>query len=202
MAGRPRRAFNPHTSTPAADSGGLRVPEICTDPVWSLRPWPVQIIVAGRELEIPAQPAADWLAVLMRDSFSTDDMFRSLSPGITDALDEALYSGALPFEEYSAMALDVISAAAGRPWYIAIRLVATAQQSWGVIGAELLRRGINAAVVSLSGWLDVALLIMLQSMDKKDVTMFTTKLTAPPPGADPMEMEMSADDFQALMDGQ
>lgn len=158
--------------------------------------------MAGAEITIPALPAADWLAILMREEFSTDDMFWTLGADIATALDEALYSGALSFEDYAAMALDVIGTASGRPWYIAIRLIASATQSWNVIGAELAFRGINAAVISLSAWLDVVLLVMMRLIDKKDVAMFTLKLMAPPPGTDPTEMEMSVDDFQALMAGQ
>lgn len=199
MAGRPRRAFNP-ASSQAPDTGGIRVPQVVKDPISSLRPWPVLITVAGEDILIPALPAADWLAILMRDDFSTDDMFWAL--GVATALDEALYSGALSFEDYAAMALDVISTAAGRPWYMAIRLIASVMQSWDVIGSELTLRGINAAVISLSAWLDVVLIVMLKFMKKEDVALFSMKLTAPPPGTDPTEMEMSADDFQALMAGQ
>lgn len=157
----------------------------------------------GQTVQIPALPAAMWLATLMSDSLDVSNLFLALAPDLADALDEALFAERLSLEDYVDLAFQVIDQVAGRPWHIALRLIGSARASWDVVGAEMVFRHIDAAQVSLSAWLDAALLVMIRSMDSKDVTMFLAKLEAPPPGVDPFdEMEMPADDFAALMAAQ
>lgn len=202
MAGHARRPFNPPTSG-SQKSSGIRVPKVVTDPVWSLRPWPVDVRIDGNTIQIPALPACEWLALLMTDGLDVGDFFWSLSPDLSEALDDALYAERLSFDDYLDLIFGVLDQVCGRRWHIALRLIGSARASWDVVGAELVYRHVDAAVISLSAWLDVVLLIMLKSMEEKDVAMFTAKLEAPPPGVDPMdEMEMPADDFAALMAGQ
>lgn len=202
MAGRARRPFNPPT-TQTPSSGGIRVPKVVTDPVWSLCPWPLDVQVDGKTIQIPAVPASEWLAMLMSDALDINDLFLTVAPDLAEAVDEALFEERLSLQEYADLILQVIDQVAGRPWHIALRLIGSARNSWDVIGAELVLRGVNAAQLSLSAWLDVVLLLMLRCMDTKDIPMFTAKLEAPPPGEDPMDdMEMSSDDFGALMAGQ
>lgn len=201
MAVPARRPFNPPT-TPGAEPK-VRVPRVVTEPVWSLQPWPVDVSLAGQQYQIPAAPAASWLGVLMTDAFVLDDLFLALAPELGDAVDEALYGERFSFDDYADLVLDIISNVSGRPWHIALRLIGSARNSWNVVGAELILKGVDATQISLSAWLDVVLLVMIRGMEAKDVAMFTAKLEAPPPGADPVdEMTMSTDDFGALMAGQ
>lgn len=203
MVGRARRPFNPPATSAPASNSGIRVPKLVTDPVWSLQPWPLDVSVDGQVIQIPALPAAEWLATLMSDSLDVSNLFLALAPDLADALDEALFAERLSLEDYVDLAFQVIDQVAGRPWHIALRLIGSAQASWDVVGSEMVFRHIDAATLSLSAWLDAALLIMIRSMDSKDVTMFLAKLEAPLPGVDPFdEMEMPAQDFAALMAGQ
>lgn len=200
MVGRARRPFNPNSSS--SNSGRIRVPSIVTDPVASLKPWPLAVRVAGREYEVEPWSAADWLSVLMAEDLDLDDVLEVLAPDVADALYRSLLQDQVTIEDYVALGTDLITVASGRPWYKALRLIGTMSRSWDVVGAELEKRGIDASRISLGAWLDVALITMLGLMEEKDVTMFVTKLEAPPPGSDPMDQEMSRDDFAALMAGQ
>lgn len=173
-----------------------------TDPVASLKPWPTVVTVAGQDYEVPAWPAADWLSALMADPLDLNDLLYNLAPDLADAIDDALLSDALDFDDYLNLALDLVTTASGRPWFKALRLIGTVRENWDVVGAELELRGVDAARVSLGAWLDIALITVLKMMNEKDVPMFTLKLEAPAPGEEPAQMEMSADDFQALMRGQ
>lgn len=173
-----------------------------TDPVASLKPWSTIVTLAGEDYEVPAWPAADWLSVLMTEPLDLDGALYQLAPELAEALDEALLSEVLTFDDYLNLVLDLISTASGRPWFKALRLIGTVRQNWDAVGAELELRGVDAARVSLGAWLDIALVTVLKMMNEKDIPMFTLKLEAPPPGAEPAEMEMSTDDFQALMRGQ
>lgn len=201
MAGRARRPFNPPNAG-SQDKGRIKVPHVVTDPVASLRPWPVDVTVAGQEVQIPAYPAADWLSVLMVESLAFDDILMTLAPDVAEIVDEALFNESLSFDDYSDLMLNIISTVAGRPWHKALRLIATVHTSWDVIGAELEQRGINALQISLGAWLDVALVSLLKHLEEKDIPLFVAQLEAPAPGAEPEEMTMSTDDFAMLMANQ
>ena len=98
-------------------------------------------------------------------------------------------------EELYETCLEVISTASGRPWWVTMRLIGVARESWHILSGEMLK--VDATRMSLSGWLDVLLLVIISSMDPKDTTMFSMRLEAPPPEVEtkPEEMEMSANSF-------
>jgi len=179
------------------DSGRIAVPKLTGDPVWALKPWPVIISAGGRDYEIPALPAADWLAVLMADPFDPDDVILSL---VKDGR-ELLFTESVAADDLEHVCLDVISTVSARPWWVTLRLVTLARSSWSILGAELTLKGVRADQVPLAAWLDALLLLALRTMDSKDVTMFTLKLEEPPPEEIESvagEMEMSADNFLSL----
>lgn len=175
------------------------IPKTVADPVWSLRPWPVSVHMIGTRYEIPALSAADWLAILMSEDPDLDDIF----PGLLeekdqDVVTEAMLDGHL--EETFSVCLDIITAVSGRPWYIAMRLIDVARNSWHVLGAEMLLKGVDADRLSLSGWLDILLLTIMKNIDPKDATMFALRLETPPADieAEQPEPEMSASSFMSM----
>jgi hypothetical protein len=182
-------------------SGRVTVPKLNRDPVQSLCPFPVEVTVAGHDYLIPALPASVWLSVLMADDLDLSDVF----PGLLDEQDMELFedsviSGQVTLEELEEVILGVIETASARRWFVALRLIEVAKSSWDVLGAELGLRGVDAAQVSLSQWLDILLILALRNMEEKDVQMFCLKLEAPPEGtqdAEP-EMEMSESAFMAM----
>lgn len=180
-----------------SESGRITVPKLKGDPVWALKPWPVIISVGGRDFEIPALPAADWLAVLMARPFDPDDLILELVPNGS----ELLFLESVPAEDLDHISLDVIATVSARPWWEVFRLVGMAQSSWSVLGAELILKGIRADQISLAAWLDALLLVALRTMDKDSVTMFMLQLEQPPPEemeSVAEEMEMSADAFLSM----
>lgn len=191
-------------SSPAAQSkpAGVAVPKLNRNPVLSLRPWPVIITVGGEEFTIPALPAADWLAALMSEAFSLDDLF----PGLLDDEDHdratvAIMDNFHEMDQFSKLTLDIVELASGRSWWVALRLIGAAVGSWDVIGAELILKQVDPERLSLAAWLDAALLVMLRNMEDKDITMFLLKLEAPPPEAqeEAEEMTMSREAFTSMM---
>lgn len=194
----PRRS----APSPGADTGRVTVPSLNKDPVQSLQPWPVVVTCCGRELVIPTMPAVDWLAVLMTEDVNLDDAF----PGLLgdediDWVEDQLLQGKLHLEEYRQLVLGVIETVSARKWYITLRLIDIARSSWDAIGSEMMLRGVDAARISLAAWLDILLITILRNMETKDVTMFTSRLEAPPPeetGDAVEDMEMSRSAFMAL----
>ena len=172
------------------------IPHHTTDPVMSLRPWAVELEIAGVVYSFPAVPAADWLTVLMAENLDPDQILLDLCPtGYALLFDENVDQ-----EELYLAVLDVVEQVSGRKWWIALRLIGVVRSNWNVLGAEMFYRHIDPTVLSLSAWLDVMLVLTIRAMDPKDVAMFTSRLEIPPAGieSDPADMEMSADQFLSM----
>ena len=179
-----------------AAPAGRTIPTFVTDPIWSLRCWPVDVQLVGHSVQIPALPAADWLAVLAATPLDPEDVFPGLAVDGPELVDELLYSGELSLDDLYRTTLEVISTVAGRPWWIALRLIASAVHNWGVVGSKLVLGGVDAEKVSLSAWLDAVFMIIIEGTPEDQLTMFFSKLEFPPPGFEPQEeMAMDADAF-------
>lgn len=144
--------------------------------------------------------AAEWLLILMADPFDLWDIVPGLCPEIEDELMLLLIDEELEPDEVRRIALGAIEMATGRRWWVAIKLIQVACQSWEIIGGNLAYRGIDASRISLGAWLDAVLLITVQNMEPDKVTMFTSQLEVPPPEfADEVpEPEMNRSSFFAL----
>lgn len=181
-------------------SGKITVPKLNLDPVQSLAAYSVLVTVAGHDMEIPALPAADWLAVLMSDSM--DDIF----PGLlgdedTELFEDLILDGKLGLDEYEETLFSIIETVSARKWWVALRLVTQAKVSWDIVGGELALKRIDPTQMSLSAWLDALLLIILEHTEPRDVTMWTMKLEAPPQDVAEEEvddMSMSSAQFMAM----
>ena len=191
MAARPAAYSNDLPAVPR-----VIVPRQTTDPIWSLKSWPVVLSIGGRDWEIPAASAADWLSVLMPSPVDLDEIIMTMVTNGESLLFDESVGG-----ELENVMLDVISLVSGRPWWQTLRMIAVAVNNWNVLGGEMLYRGIIPDQVSLSQWLDVLLLVTIRSMDPKDVTMFTLQLENPPVevvDSVAEEMEMSRDQFLSM----
>lgn len=170
-----------------------QVPRTNRDPVRSLRPGPVAFLVKGKEYEIPALPAVDWLEVLMRPDWGGDDLFVELMPeGISLVLHD------LEPDQSEDLALQVIEEVTGRHWWIAVRLIQTLAQTWDVMGAEAIFNHVDAEKLSLAGWLDAMLVLLMSRLKDEDATMFAMQLEAPPFGEEIPEEEMVISEGQFL----
>lgn len=184
-----------------AEAPRVQIPKLITDPIWSLRPWPVRVNIGRLELEIPALPAADWLAVLMANEVDPDDIFPGLlDPSDVETFEDALYAGEFDLNEYNRTFFEIIETVTARPWWVALRLISVIKDEWAVIGADMLAK-VDASALSLSGWLDVALVAILAHIEPESATMFTLQLEMPPPeevAKVAEELEMSPSEFMAL----
>lgn len=152
--------------------------------------------------EIPAQTGADWLDVLMVESLSLDDVFPGmLDPDERELVEDALLTGALELDAMYEMALETVTLTAGRPWWVALRLIEIARANWDIVGAELILKGVNADQLSLSAWLDATMLTVLQCMERSKITMFLAQLELAPEVVRQQqpEPEMSSAQFFSMM---
>jgi hypothetical protein len=115
--------------------------------------------------------------------------------------EERLFSGQISLEELYEAMLELISSVCARSWWIALRQIGVARNSWHVLGPIMLQT-VDVTQVSIAGWLDVLLVKTLEAMDPKETTMFTSKLEAPPPSeqkSEPMEeLEMDRGAFLSM----
>jgi hypothetical protein len=188
-------------SPEGATSSQIVLPHLVADPVWSLKQWPVEVEVAGEVFLIPAMCAADWLQILMVDNLDPEDVF----PGLLDVdeaalIEDRLHAGEFDLEEFYTVALDVVATVSGRPWWVALRLINVAKDSWDALGGELAQKG-DATRLSLAAWLDVLFLLVVRNIEDSKRNMFLMKLEIAPEGwgiAPEETMEMSGDAFLAM----
>lgn len=183
----------------APEQAPVQVPNLLSSPIWSLRPWPVVVSLAGRDFEIPAMSATSWLSCLMEEELDLEDVFPGLT-GREDEIMDLVVDGEQTLDDLELIALDVISAASGRPWWVAMRLIGAAAGSWQILGPAMIRR-VDPNTVSLSGWLDVLLVEILDRMKPEQAQMFALRLEMPPPeltDAVVAEPEMDASAFMAM----
>lgn len=166
----------------------VQIPNLVSSPIWSLSVWPIVVHLLGRDMVIPAMPAQDWLAIFMDEGWDPGDVL-DLLPEYDQVLDAVM--------EWDQVALDIISAAAGRPWWVALKLIAVAHGSWQILGPAMISK-VKASEVSLSGWLDVLLIEIVDRKSSQDAQMFVMQLEIPPPGIETPEPEMSAEAFLSL----
>ena len=159
----------------AGQAKAVATPSLNLDPVWSLKPWPVMVLLGGREFEIPAMAAADWLSYLMQPVPDVDGLILDF----LGASDDLLYAGRITVEELYEAILDLISTVCARPWWVALRQVNVARSGWHVLGPKMLER-VDFEHVSIAAFLDVLLVVTLESMDPKTTAMFVLKLEAVP----------------------
>jgi len=177
----------------------VNIPKLVTDPLASLACHPVNVSMAGHEVVIPALSAHEWLSVLMGEDFTTDAVFPDLCED-PDVVEDALMDGLVTVEEVAQLALDCISTAGGRPWWVVLRLVKTVQGSWDAVGGEFVLRQVPTGSMSLAAWCDVATLILIRALGENDkVNSFLMQLDMPPPGQE-VELEpMDANQFLSMM---
>lgn len=188
-------------STELAKPQPIQLPKLVTDPIAALDCWPVEVDLAGVTVVFPAMPAAIWLSVLMRPDVAVEEIFLDLLPeSQAYSIDDAIMEGSLDFEELEDICHEVVGAVAARPWFVAMKLILLAAQSWDHLGGEMVFHGIDASRLSLAAWLDGLFRLILNSLPKDSMTMFLLKLEQPPEGYEDQvpEIEISRDQFMSL----
>lgn len=126
------------------------------------------------EAWIDELPAAVWLEALLDDPDGgvtwTSFLFKVISNSdqLADELPDLLVQGHVTADGVATAAQEALEAAAGRPWWEVINIMAVAAASWDSIGGELALRGIFPAQVTLGIWLDAVWLLLRRLAAQKD----------------------------------
>lgn len=142
----------------------------------------------------------------MGDDTDLDLVFPGLcSEEDQDAVGQALLEGCLDIPGLQRLTLDLISQVAGRPWWVAVRMIQIAELRWSILGADLVLRRIDADSISFSAWLDALWVTIFNHLPQEKWIEMSTMIEIPPPSEapeDPMEsLEMSPEAFANLMRG-
>jgi hypothetical protein len=166
----------------------------------SLRPFPVDVeLTTGWVYTIPALPAADWIeAVLTAEG-------GALFPGLLRDGEyeaevwQALTRGELPLEEMVSTARAALSAAAGRDWWVADRLIRSAMHDStraNILGG-MVRSGLDVTTISLAMFCDSVLSYVLQNADEGQRFQLEAELGTPPPEATEEELMGDEEEYEA-----
>jgi hypothetical protein len=178
---------------------------VAADALAALRIWALEVELGGETFMVPARPAADWFVAIL-----DEDVPLPLIPGMMDAdaeerISDLLLDGVTSAEEIVARSRELLTAAAGRPWWEADRLIRSSGESWHIIGGELTRLGVDLGAVSLAAALNAIYVVCVRTMDEKERNKFDIDLRLPPVGVEGVSTEEMYDQraaesaFAALM---
>jgi hypothetical protein len=171
----------------------------------ALQIWGFDVELAGETFQVPPRPAVAWFLAIL-----DEDEELPLIPGLMDDDAEArildlLLDGDIDAELIAVRSRELLTAAAGRPWWEADRLIRSSAAQWQIIGGELTRLGVNLAGESLASVLNAIYVICVRTMDEQERNKFDIDLRQPPVGVEGVKPEDMYDQraaeaaFAALM---
>lgn len=178
---------------------------MAADALAALKIWALDVDLGGETFTVPPRPAADWFVAIL-----DPDAVLPLIPGLMDEaaqerIADMLLDGLVSPDEIVTRSRELLTAAAGRPWWEADRLIRSSGQSWHIIGGELTRVGVDLGQVSLASALNAIYVICVRTMDEKERNKFDIDLRLPPIGVEGVTTEEMYDEqaasaaFAALM---
>ncbi len=169
------------------------------DAVASLRCWAVNVRLGGHDYRIPPMPAADWLEAIT-------GYYHQIVPGMVqdddNELADAIIGMSVSTAECNDAAREVIAEISGMKWWTAARLSSYLMSNWGVLGGELLTRGMNPATAPLGAVLTLTYRILLENCKgEQERGRVDLELDRVPPGTPIGQMfdaKQAAANFMAL----
>lgn len=180
---------------------------MATDALASLRIWALDVELGRETFTVPARPAVDWFVAIL-----DEDVPMPLIPGMMgkaaeERIMDLLLDGEIDTELITTRSRELLTAAAGRSWWEADRLIRSSAASWHIIGGELTRLGVDLGAVSLGAALNAIYVVCVRTMDEKERNKFDIDLRLPPIGIEGVKPEEMYDvkaaesAFMALMGG-
>lgn len=180
---------------------------MATDALASLRIWALDVELGGETFVVPARPAVDWFVAILDEDVPMPLIPGMMGPAAEDRIGEMLLDGDIDVDLITTRSREVLTAAAGRSWWEADRLIRSSAASWHIIGGELTRLGVDLGTVSLGAALNAIYVVCVRTMDEKERNKFDIDLRLPPIGIEgvkPEEMydvKQAESAFMALMGG-
>lgn len=141
---------------------------------------PVTVDVDGIRFSFPHATASEWVTCLASAHWHAD-LFRRADPASYEAFLDRAEEGRAGARELSAVAHAALTAAAGRPWWEAERLVYVLADP-SLLGA-VLRTGADPDRLTLAGFLAVVYSVLVTGQDTAGRMKIDSELSVPPPEA-------------------
>jgi len=175
------------------------------DALAALQVWGFEVELAGETFAVPPRPAVDWFLAILEE-----DGVLPLIPGLMAAdadeqITELLLDEKIDAELIAVRSRELLTAASGRPWWEADRLIRSSAEQWQIIGGELTRLGVDLGKESLAAVLNAIYVICTRTMNEQERNKFDIDLRQPPVGVEGVKAEDMYDQraaeaaFAALM---
>jgi hypothetical protein len=173
---------------------------VAVDPLASLEIEDIYVTIGGREYRMSGRSAAVWLRTILGDDYTL------ILPAWLDEDQEVLLMDRLMDDEFTVQemdeaVLDVISIAAGRPWWWAMQLIMYAASDvhhWARVNGKLVLAGVDNSRITLAAWIDAVYALFIDGMDREDYDKFKAQIDTPPT-ADLLNEEEEAEAFLSMM---
>jgi len=178
---------------------------MAADALAALKIWALDVELAGENFVVPARPAVDWFLAILDEETPLPLIPGLMDSAAEDRITDLLLDGEVDADLIVKRSRELLTAAAGRPWWEADRLIRSSGASWHIIGGELTRLGVDLGKVSLAAALNAIYVICVRTMDEKERNKFDIDLRLPPVGVEGVTTEEMYDQqaaesaFAALM---
>lgn len=158
---------------------------------------PFTVTVDCQEYVFPHLPADQWMAMLAHPDWITHVFHRLDEDGYTAFLDRA-ETGDAGVDELKRIGFAVLTEAAGRPWWEAVRLAGSCNVNLSLAGT-VLSRGIDPSRMSIAAFLAVVWSVIMQGRDATQRAQVEMELSVPPEDATDEVPEPDINDLVARM---
>lgn len=178
---------------------------MAADALAALKIWALEVELAGEIFVVPPRSAAAWFLAILDEDVALPLIPGLMEPGAEDRIADLLLDDEITIDLIVQRSRELLTEAAGRPWWEADRLIRSSGASWHIIGGELTRLGVNLDRVSLAAALNAIYVICVRTMDEKERNKFDIDLRLPPIGVEGVKAEEMYDQraaesaFAALM---
>jgi hypothetical protein len=150
------------------------------------------VVFEDRSYTIAAMDAVEWIALLDGPSPDAYEIF-PMSAGVEAVghVEDALWEGRATSDDIARLGQDAISAAADRPWWVVMNLLASVKGAWSVVHVN------QAAGMSLAGWLDEVWSKTISHIDPKKKASWVSDIERPPKGTG-QEIDFDAEEAAFL----
>lgn len=161
-------------------------------------PTPVTVEVAGARFRIPPISASGWITAVTAPVMET-----AVLPGLLDEepaeyLLDLLQSERVSERDLLHASYRAIQQAAGRDWWVAVRLTGAMASGEGQIMGEMILRGVNPSALTYDHWLSAVYALLTRNRDEKDLFKFNASLFLPP-AIEGLEVEDAVMDEQKVL---
>jgi len=162
---------------------------VAVDALAALRIWAIEVEVGGDTFLVPPLPAVEWFLAILDEDTPLPLIPGLMSGNAEERITDLLLDGLTTTDEITRRSRELLTEAAGRPWWEADRLIRSAGASWHIIGGELTRLGVDLGAVSLAAALNAIYVVCVRTMDEKERNKFDIDLRLPPIGVEGVKPE-------------